>query len=372
MRLSIRNKGFLLLYFVTILLSGCFPSEKRNNISIKEVTGNIDSQGIIDEQVDIELTDLISIKGQVNINQAQALNTYQIDYRQFTDVDLSSIDSDLVANGEVYREEASEFFYEKYNLAGVQAEIYPSVLNYTNNYRGEKEWDFLVSTLLLNENIYNLPSFDEAAQDLEHVTVLNAIQQADEIIDKLEVETLATPQVFTIDDAMLTAVNQLDLGAKTDLSLFDEHDQAQMLVYQLALDGIPFGKSVFSMGQEQNFSYNGGKIVFIYTEDGLTWLSMSDVFSKESVRTELLDQISYEDLQNRIINEYDQIIGLESIIVNDIQVVLLPRIQDSDNFVFDLQPYYQISIESKQTSGDKDISSNFYDYYSVSNGERYN
>ncbi|UUX34342.1 hypothetical protein [Fundicoccus culcitae] len=361
------KKKFFILYLVcAFILSGCFPTDKRATIINEEE--EIDSLQVLDEHVDLQLTDKVKIQGTVNIDFSQEFYNYQTNYYQFTKDDLMIIDSVLATDGEVYREEHNDFFYELYQLNDSKASIYPAILDYSKIGR---EWNFLVTSLLQVDNIYNLSSFDSDPYDLEQVTIAHAIKQANEVIEKLSLETMGDPQVFTLDFNILSEINQLRLKVKTELDQFDEHDQGQLLVYQLGIEGIPMGNGSFSLDNDGVFPYNGSNMIFIYTEDGLTWLSIDDAFARPVEKEEITNHISFEELQSLIIQEYGQIIGINAIVIDDIRIALLPEIKNIENFSFELKPYYQVRIISERSSGDKESTIMTIDYYSLSNGERY-
>lgn len=359
---------FIQYLLVILLLSGCFPIEKRASVSIEEKNSS-EAPSVVNDYIELQLTDRIQINGKVDFDLNQTFYSTQARYYQFTQDDLALIDSDLVASGNLYREDMNGFYYEHYSDIESQGTIFPSSLDYSKNIPGE--WNFLVSALIMESNIYNLSSFEAPSRDLENLTISNAIQQADEILESLAIETLGKPQVITLDDKLLSEVNDLDLNVKTEGELFKTGFQGQMLVYQIAMNGVSMGEQEFQINNGGSFSHSGGKLVFIYTEEGLIWASLNDVYDNEIQQTEISDKITFEDLKALIIEEYDSILGIDSLVIDDIRIVLLPSIKDIDTFSFEINPYFQVKVKAEQTKDGEKYISSFFDYYSITNGARF-
>lgn len=359
---------FIQYLLVILLLSGCFPVEKRASVSIEEKNSS-EAPSVVNDYIELQLTDRIQINGKVDFDLNQTFYSTQARYYQFTQDDLALIDSELVVNGNVYREDMNGFYYEHYSDIESQGTIFPSSLDYSKNIPGE--WNFLVSALIMESNIYNLSSFEAPSRDIENLTVSNAIQQADEILESLAIETIGKPQVITLDDKLLSEINDLDLNVKTEGELFNTDFQGQMLIYQLAMNGVPLGENEFQIKNSESFFHNGGKLVFIFTEEEVVWVSLKNIYDKEIQQIEISEKISLEDLKLLIIEEYDSILGIESLVIEDIRIALLPSIQDIDNFIFEINPYFQVKVKVEQTKDGEEYISSFFDYYSLNNGARY-
>lgn len=365
--------GVCCVLILSGVLSGCFPTEKRNTADLEtEILSG--SQELAGEKPVTRLREIpetvseeseeVSIQARVDIGNREAvLEPFTAVKKPFQFDDIVKI----LPEEETFtlNTENPDPLLDIYQgSSGGSLTIQDGRIYYISGRSSDKSYNVLIGSpmQLDDRQIVNEAFVSDSIPGLDKQQV---IQQAGRWMETIGIQGLGEPQVAALDYATLQEeyekiAGDLPKGGETP---FEPEDEGYYLLFRSEEDGIPYLAQDYFL-QDKVYCF-GSVVEMIVTKNGLQYFMASGMYDRQEESEPAEELYDFRKILGKIRTKYKDVMLEEPVVIDRIELIYAPDVISDSPQIYELSPCWAVYARSSSQSPGCDL----FFYYSAITGE---